>query len=265
MPNEQIPNVRAQTLSNRTTSDQRSDSKDLFDYWHDKVQLRNRDLIAAPEHVPTQTLRHDCTNYDDLIYSTAVKQLDDDQRSRVITIIKYQCTAKVLQYRAGLLRERAAEFQAEFQKAAAKAEKDGSRLLGIIKALQEMLFGKDNEIESLRSQVKALAAANEAMNVEAETNKAKSELQSELAKLKKRYDAVEKRRKELAHNNMSLGGRLAHTQRYKRQRDEARAELEQHRQQIQSLTHDNQQLRVENEQLHQKLKQFLNPMSAITE
>ncbi|MDZ8258370.1 hypothetical protein [Nostoc sp. ChiQUE01b] len=48
------------------------DSKALFDYWHDRVRLKNSELIADPGHVKTQDLRHDCTNYDELWRSPEV-------------------------------------------------------------------------------------------------------------------------------------------------------------------------------------------------
>lgn len=34
----------------------RDNNKALFDYWYDRVQLKNRDLIAASKHIQTQEL-----------------------------------------------------------------------------------------------------------------------------------------------------------------------------------------------------------------
>ncbi|MBD2529940.1 hypothetical protein H6G97_10320 [Nostoc flagelliforme FACHB-838] len=76
----------------------------------------------------------------------------------------------------------------------------------------------------------------------------------ELEQLKKKYNEVEKRRQELAQNNKSLGGRVAHSKRYKQQRDEARALIEQQKQQIATLVQETQRLREDNERLAQKLK-----------
>ena len=67
-----------------------ANQKDLFDYWHDRVQIRNLDLIASKQHVPTQVLRHECTNYDYLRRLPAVLALDDLERCRIIAIIKYE-------------------------------------------------------------------------------------------------------------------------------------------------------------------------------
>ncbi|MEH1812603.1 MAG: hypothetical protein V7L09_09060 [Nostoc sp.] len=226
------------------------DSKALFDYWHGRVRLKNYELIAAPEHVPTQELRHECTNYDDLWRSPEVQQLGEPDRNWVIAIIKYECTAKVLQNRAGRLRDRANELEA----ASHEQDQQKSKLLSLLKALQEKLFGKDKEIKRLEARVSSLEAENEALRSEAENNKAKTELVTELEQLKKKYNAVEKRRQELAKNNQSLGGKVAHAKRYKQQRDEAIVLVEQQKQQIATLVQESQRLREENERLYYKLK-----------
>ncbi|MDZ8258369.1 hypothetical protein [Nostoc sp. ChiQUE01b] len=126
--------------------------------------------------------------------------------------------------------------------------------MGLIKALQEKLFGKDKEIKRLEARIASLEAENEAFRSEAENSKAQVELVKELEQLKKKYNEVEKRRQELAQNNKSLGGRVAHTKRYKQQRDEAIALVEQQKQQITTLFQESQRLREENERLYQKLK-----------
>jgi chromosome segregation ATPase len=231
------------------------DNKAIFDYWHDQVRLRNYDLIAAPGHVQTQELRHECTNYDELWRSSPVQQLEEPERSKIIAIIKYECTAKVLQHRAGRLRDRAYELEASCY----EREQQKSKLISIIQALQEKLFGKDKEIQRLETHIASLEVENEALRAEAENGKAEAELQVELEQLKKQYEAVQKRRQELARNNQSLGGRVAHTKRYKQQRDEARALVEQQQTQIATLTQENQSLQSEVERLYQELMRSQKP------
>lgn len=231
-----------------------NDHKALFDYWHDRVRLKNADLIAAPGHIQTQTLRHECTNYDELRRSSAVQGLEEPERSHVIAIIKYECTAKVLQHRTGLLRERAQELE----ETCYERDQQKSRLVALLRTLQEKLFGKDKEIQRLEARIASLDAENEALRSEAENRKAEAELQAELEQLRKRYDEVEKHKQRLSKNNMSLGGRVAHTERYKRQRDEAKALAAQQQTQISILLQENQQLRAENERLQQALKQLQN-------
>lgn len=228
------------------------DSKAIFDYWHGKVQLRNQAQLAIAQHIPTHELRHGYTNYDTLWRSREVQVLDEPERSRVIAIIKYECTAQVLQYRAGCLRDRAGELEQAYN----EITQHKSQLNRFIRKLQEQLFGKDKKIERLEAQITSLSVENEALRSEVETNKAAEQLRKELAQLQQQYDAVEKRRRELARNNQSLGGRLAHTQRYKRQRDEARALIEEHKHQIIILTIENRQLREANEQFLCKLKRL---------
>ncbi|MDZ7957106.1 MAG: hypothetical protein RMY34_04230 [Aulosira sp. DedQUE10] len=226
-------------------------SKALFDYWHDRVRLKNSELIADPGHVKTQELRHDCTNYDELWRSPEVHRLEEPERSRVIAIIKYECTAKVLQNRAGRLRDRAHELEA----ACHEQDQQKSKLLSLIKALQEKLFGKDKEIKRLEVRIASLEAENQAFRSESENRKAQAELFTELEHLKKKYNAVEKIRQKLAQNNQSLGGRVAHTKKYKQQRDEARSVIEQQKQQIATLVQESQRLREDNERFYLKLKQ----------
>lgn len=225
-------------------------SKDLYDYWYGRVQLRNHDLIAAARHVKTFELRHECTNYNDLWRSLQVQQLDEPERSKIIAIIKYECTAKVLQQRAGRLRDRSIALEEACQ----QRDQQQSGLRRLVKALQEKLFGKDREIQQLQTRIASLQAENEALRTEAEKGKAEAELRTELAELKKRYDVVEKRRQELAQNNKSLGGRVAHTNRYRQQRDEAKILVEQQKNQIETLVQENHQLHAENERLYQELK-----------
>lgn len=228
------------------------DSKALFDYWHGRVYLSNSGLIAASEHVPTQILRHECTNYDDLWRSGEVQALEEPERSKVIAIIKYECTAQVLQRRAGLLKDRASELESAY----ADLGQHRSKLLGFIKVLQAKLFGKDQEVKQLESRIAVLETQNEALRAESANEQAHTELLKEFEQLKRQYEAVEKRRQELAKNNQSLGGRVSHTKRYKKQRDDAMAEVKELKQQLQAMTQENQQLRTKNESLRLAVEKF---------
>lgn len=226
-----------------------ADSKELFDYWHGQVQLTNLNLISNPAHVQTQTLRHDCTNYDVLRNRQAVRQLEEPDRSRVIAVIKYECTAQVLQRRAGILKDRVTELQ----QVNAETEKQYSKLMRLIKALQSQLFGREKKIEELQARISTLQLENESLRVEAESEKAHSELLQELETLQKKYKKIEKRKKELAKNNQSLGGRVAHTKRFRRERDEARELVKELRSQLNAAQQENQLLQQENESLRLKL------------
>lgn len=196
-------------------------NKELFDYWHAQVEFRNYHLIKSAEHMPTPTLRHQCTNYDKLRHRTDVTQLDELQRSRVIAIIKYECTAQVLQRRAGLLKDRAVELNQYCQEQNIRR----GRLESLIRALQEKLFGKDQQIQQLEFRVSQLQAEKEALEAERDSSDAKLEMEHELTALQEKLQAAEAKRWELTRRTQSLGGRLAHTTRYQRERDVCREAL----------------------------------------
>lgn len=228
-----------------------NDSKELFDYWHRQVQLKNLGIVSAPEHVETQRLRHECTNYDDLRTSRDVRQLDELERSRVIAVIKYECTAQVLQRRAGILKDRVAKLQT----ATDDLEQEQTRFKKIIQALQAIIFGKDQDINTLHTRISILEAENETLRTESESNKAYAELLQAFEKLKKEFEKVATRRRELATNNQRLGGQVAHAKRFRHERDAARVEVQELRQQLIQAEKDNQRLRKENETLRVELSQ----------
>lgn len=216
-----------------------ANQKDLFDYWHGRVQIRNLDVIASKQHVPTQTLRHECTNYDYLRRLPAVLALDDLERCRIIAIIKYECTAKVLQRRTGLLRDYARQCE---EQALDHRQKERG-LLALITKLKDILKGKDGTIRRLESRITALQAENEVLRTEQQQSKAESQLRKELDALQRAFELEVERRKQLAKNNQSLGGRVAHTNRYRRERDELREALRIERQTSQALRRELEQLR----------------------
>jgi hypothetical protein len=205
--------------------------KDLFDYWHERVRISNLQLIAAKEHVPTQILRHECTNYDELRRLPAVLELDELERCRVIAIIKYECTAQVLQRRTGLLRDYAKQCRA----VATEQQQERSKLLGFIHKLKELLRGKQVVIDRLEERINLLEAENATLQVEVQEAKAKAQVHSELEALQRRFAQEVEHRQRLAKNNQSLGGRVAHTNRYRRERDELREALRLERQTSQTL------------------------------
>ena len=216
-----------------------ADQKALFDYWHDRVRLTNLKRIGAQEHVTTQELRHECTNYDELRHLKAVQELDELERCRVIAIIKYECTAKVLQRRTGLLRDYARLVEDN----ALQQNKERSRLGALLYKLKEALRGKQVEVDRLTARLKALDAENAALRTEQQQSKAELQRDRELTALQRAYEAEVERRKQLAKNNQSLGGRVAHTNRYRRERDELREALRIEQQTSKALRRELEQLR----------------------
>lgn len=236
-----------------------NDSKELFDYWRGRVRLRSPKLMESPGHVTTQELRHQCTNYDELRQSREVQSYREPERSKIIAIIKYECTAQALQSRAGFLRDRANKLE----DACNELNREKSKLDKLIKTLREIIFGHDKELEQLKAQVAQLETKNEALKIEAEKAKAYEELQTEFEKLQKQYAAVEKRRKELAKNNQSLGGRVSSVQRIRQARDNAQALVKEQKQQITTLTKENQQLRKDLAKLQAKFEKLQQRNSSV--
>lgn len=107
----------------------------------------------------------------------------------------------------------------------------------------QALRGKQVYIERLEARLRALEAENAALRSEQQQSKAERQLEKELAALQRAFDAEVERRKQLARNNQSLGGRVAHTNRYRRERDELSEALKIERQTSQELRWELEQLR----------------------
>jgi chromosome segregation ATPase len=167
----------------------------------------------------------------------------------MVAVIKYVCTSRVLQRRATLLRSQITEIEDSYK----QLEADRSNLEKIIRKFQQALFGKAKEAEALQTKIRTLTTENEALKVEAETSKAYTELLEKFESLQKAFDKESKRRKELGRNNQSLGGRVAHTNRFRRERDEARAILAEQKEQIDQLIRLNQTLETQNKSLSKAL------------
>lgn len=166
---------------------------------------------------------------------------------------------RVLQRRAGCLRDQLAAVEETNQ----SLDVERSRFRRVIRLLQQKLFGKDQEIKQLQAKIAALTTENEAVKVDSEQSKAYVELLEEFEALQKAYSAIEKRKKELAKNNQSLGGRVAHTKRFRKERDEARAILLEQKEQIAQLTQLNQTLESQNQEMRRQLSQ-LQPRQSLT-
>ena len=136
------------------------------------MRLTNLKRLGAREHVTTQELRHECTNDDELRQLKAVQELDELERCRVIAIIKYECTAKVLQRRTGLLRDYARQCE---EQALDHRQKERG-LLALISKLKDIIKGRDVKILRLESRINALLAENEALQTEQQQSKAESQL-----------------------------------------------------------------------------------------
>ncbi|MEL6470166.1 MAG: hypothetical protein AAFQ74_10595 [Cyanobacteria bacterium J06623_4] len=230
-------------------------SKELFEYWQGRVIVKNEALIAELGHVPTYQLRHECTNYDSLWKSAPVQNLPNLEKDRMVAVIKYVCTSRVLQRRATLLRAQISDIEGSYQ----ALDVERSKLARLILRFKQALFGKEQEVRALKTRVQTLTTENEALKADAETSQAYAELLENFDALQKAYAKETKRREKLGRNNMSLGGRVAHTERFRRERDEAREILAEQKEQIAELQQFNQTLQAENQALIHQLAQRSTP------
>ncbi len=211
-------------------------NKELYDYWHDKVMLKRLDLIGSANHIQAQTLRHECTNYDELLSANEFSSLHGSYRDTVAAIIKYECTMRVLQRRCGLLDDHSKELTDRLVRTAVSENK----LQDLIRKLQEKLFGKDKRIAHQETKIKTLEAQVEYLVAKDGISGIQEELDNTLKKL----EQEQKHRTRLAKNNQVLGGRLSWANRWRSQRDEARAELEKQLLVNRDLEKEIQQLKV---------------------
>ena len=201
----------------------------LHHYWSEKVQVKRTELGAAKNHLKAYVVRHRYTNYDQLTESPEFLELDPLERSRVIAVIKYECTSQALQCINGLIRDQLEEIKEETK----RLEADVIRRDGIIGAITKLLWGNEREIKSLKAkirqqklEIKSLKEIIEEATTEAEYRheieawKIKYE-ESEKGRLQEQKGRLEeqKRRRILGRNNQSLGGTAAHAERWREERD----------------------------------------------
>ena len=198
--------------------------------------LKRLDLIGSANHIQAQTLRHECTNYDELLSANEFSSLHGSYRDTVAAIIKYECTMRVLQRRCGLLDDHSKELTDRLVRTAVSENK----LQDLIRKLQEKLFGKDKRIAHQETKIKTLEAQVEYLVAKDGISGIQEELDNTLKKL----EQEQKHRTRLAKNNQVLGGRLSWANRWRSQRDEARAELEKQLLVNRNLEKEIQQLKV---------------------
>lgn len=73
---------------------------ELAQYWNDKACIVNAKPLSKIGYVKVAELRHEATNYDELLNSSEFKALDESDREVAYWIIKSACTTLVQQQRA---------------------------------------------------------------------------------------------------------------------------------------------------------------------
>lgn len=73
---------------------------ELAQYWDKKACIVNAKPLSRPGYVKVAELRHEATNYDELLNSPEFKALDESDREVAYWIIKSACSTLVQQQRA---------------------------------------------------------------------------------------------------------------------------------------------------------------------
>ena len=187
----------------------------LHIYWKEKIVVEREAISKSKSHIKAYKLRHEYTNYDLLINSIELQKIEALERSRIIAIIKYECTSQALQCVNGFIRDQLEEAKKE----AAKFERDVIRRDGIIAAIQKLLWGNEKEIKSLKAKNQQQVLEIKSFKEEFELRKTEDQYLAEIQNWKKKFKSEQERRQQLASNNKSLGGRLSHAKRNKQKLD----------------------------------------------
>ena len=184
-------------------------------YWKEKVVVKREIISRSKNHIKAYKLRHEYTNYDQLINSIELQKIEPLERSRTIAIIKYECTSQALQCVNGLIRDQLQEARKE----SAKFERDVIRRNGIIAAIQKLLWGNEKEIKSLKANIKEQELEINSLKEEIQLKQTEDQYLAEIQTWKTKFKYEQERRQQLARNNKSLGGRLSHARRNKEKLD----------------------------------------------
>ena len=127
------------------------DNQPLHIKWSRKVVLKAKEL-SQKTYIEAFEARHQYTNYDTLIKSIEVQELEAIERSRNIAIIKYECTSKALRCVNQSIRKSLLE---------AKENEEAKEAIlikyeGLLGRLRKALLGTRDVNISLKSQVKKL-------------------------------------------------------------------------------------------------------------
>ena len=204
-----------------------------YQYWRDQVYLKNIVLLAASHEIPVYQMRHEFTNYDDILKSRQFQDLEGPDRVAAYHAIHYTATVKALKHREYQLAEQRnflLENRAKFE----RAQKELRRLLDIKAIEHNNLLQYKAKFEEIS---RALKLKTEKENVDAVELKAENiqlredldkiqhdyeDALSKIAELEKALDDERTHRKRLAKNNQSMGGRIgAYITNYKKQKQKA--------------------------------------------
>lgn len=202
--------------------------------WRKEVVLNYDKLREESNHIEAYKARHRYTNYDQLVDEIKSQRLDALEQSRIVAIIKYECTSQALQFRNGVIRDQ----YLEAKKQSAKLAADVVRHKGLIGAIQKILWGNEKEISSLKAKLTERELELTSLKDRIGKESVESDYKKEISIWKKKFEKEEIRRIELGKKNKSLGGRVSHARRNKEKLDFVSDMLDQTENSIAQLSKD---------------------------
>lgn len=190
-----------------------------YQYWRDKVELRNKTLLAAGEQMPLPELRHQCTNYDSLLRTREFQKLDGPDRVAAYHALHYTATLKPLKHREyqlaeqrNILLEKKVKFERAQRELRSLLEQKALTQTQIqhysekLKAANQKLTDQANALEQENLELKAenIQLREECDRIQQEYEEAVEKIQ----KLEKELGNEKEHRVRLAKNNKSMGGRI---------------------------------------------------------
>jgi len=190
----------------------------LHEKWSAQVSINKQKLSNQKGHIEAHKIRHNFTNYDELINSIELDNVSAIEKSRQIAIIKYECTSKALQFRNGALKDQYIEAEKLILRLQEKVEKFD----GIFGAIRKLLNGNAEEINRLNAIIDQKELEIISFKQAFENKKNEDDYIKQINKLKKDFEKERQRRILLGKNNQRLSGKASHYKRIKSELDNFR-------------------------------------------
>tara|TARA_X000001036_G_scaffold380573_1_gene372053 strand:- start:147 stop:905 length:759 start_codon:yes stop_codon:yes gene_type:complete len=191
-----------------------NNNQPLHEYWGEKVKIRRREL-QGKTYIEAYKVRHEYTNYDQLINSIDLGKLEELEKSRLIAIIKYECTFRALQCVNDSINKSLVEAQLDIK----KIEEDNKELKGWYKQLLAKIFSGKNENKLLEAKLKEREIEIISLKEKKQEDQVNTDYQKEINSWKKKFEDEQVKRIRLGRKNQSLGGRVSHAKKWKEERD----------------------------------------------
>jgi chromosome segregation ATPase len=204
-----------------------------YQYWRDRVYLKNMVLLASGEEFPVPKMRHEFTNYDDLLNSSEFQKLEGPERVAAYHALHYTATIKPLKHREfqlaeqrNALLEKRAKFelaQRELRRLFDQKAIDHKELVRYKIKLEEINRSLICQSEAQKAASIALKAEN--IQLREDCKRIQLDYEAAIAKiieLERQLAKEQTHRAKLAKKNQSMGGRIgAYITNYNKQKQKS--------------------------------------------